>query len=116
MSDLSTGKGEISDGYHTFNELYEHRRVLFKALGAMASLLLFDFWVSKLHSDGTMFDGYFITGIRLPYGMVTYHYPIKYYTDFVVAGAFELDKAPEHDGHTSQDVIERLNSIRHDTI
>lgn len=92
--------GEISDGYHTFNELYEHRHALFAAVCKMS-----DSWKSKLHNDGTMFDGWFIAGINTPDGQATYHLPMRLYADFP---AKEIDKAPVWDGHTSNDVIARI--------
>lgn len=106
---------DVSDGYHTFSELYDHRRVLTAALfNVLArelnyipsrSLLPFK---SKLHSDGSMFDGYFIVGLRDQYKNITYlsyHYNLEYWDQFEIE---ELKSAPEYDGHTSQDVIERL--------
>lgn len=43
---------QISDGYHTFEELYFHR------------------WKSRLHDDGTMFNNYFIIEINTPIGQI----------------------------------------------
>lgn len=91
--------GNTSDGYHTFNELYEHRHALFALLAD---------WKSRLHSDGTMFDGWFIAGKDTPYGQITYHIPDRLWELYAVA---ELDKAPQWDGHTSSDVIERLHAL-----
>lgn len=100
---------EVSDGYHTMHELYEHRMALFAALCNVCITSVADYhaWKSKLHSDGTMFDeGYFIAGIKTPHGQITYHMKIeKWWDRFRVP---ELDKAPEYDGHNSKDVIERL--------
>lgn len=53
--------GEISDGYHTFNELYHHRAVLFSVICNANKEIA---WKSKAHADGTMFDGMFIVGIN----------------------------------------------------
>ena len=60
---------EIADGYHTFGELYEHRIILFIALCRAYSEDVTEYksvpvWRSKLHSDGTIFDGWFIMGIN----------------------------------------------------
>ena len=96
-------KGEISDGHHTFNELYEHRHILFLAV-LMAHRE--KSWRSKLHSDGTMFDGWFIAGIDTDFGQATYHLPIRLWELF--GSIKELDRAPEWDGHTSDDVIIRI--------
>ena len=97
--------GEISDGYHTFNELYDHRAALFAAL---CSYMKKDAWKSKYHEDGTMFDGMFIVGIQTKYGQITYHYDLDKWDWFNVK---ELDHAPLFDGHNPNTVIRRLIKI-----
>lgn len=92
----------VSDGYHTFAELYHHRAVLTAALFNECALSA---WKSKLHADGTMDEGYFITGMETGYGQVTYHYPLKYWDMFNVV---ELVRAPEWDGHTPEEAIARI--------
>lgn len=67
-------------------------------------------WRSKLHSDGTSFDGWFILGIGTERGkQMTYHLPLDRWNDTSFADTF--DKAPEWDGHTPADVLERLKHI-----
>ena len=73
-----TVTGETSDGYHTFNELYHHRAVLFSVIVRDHPDLA---WKSKLHHAGDMFDGMFIVGIETPAGQATYHYDIDPYWD-----------------------------------
>ena len=98
--------GETSDGYHTFNELYHHRAVLFCAVcDAHRSKA----WKSKKHHDGTMFDGMFIVSIDTTEGQATYHYDIDPYWDMFAVE--ELENAPEWDGHTSDDAITRIGSM-----
>lgn len=101
-----TGIGNLSDGYHTFNELYHHRAVLFSVIcNAFKSCA----WKSKKHSDGTMYDGMFIVGIDTPEGSATYHYDIEpYWNMFDIK---ELDNAPEWDGHTPDDAISRIAGL-----
>lgn len=97
---------EISDGYHTFTELYNHRIALWIALCRAHG----DAWRSKVHSDGTAIDGWFILGLDGRRGkQITYHLPISRWgeTDF----ACTLGKAPEWDGHTNADVLERLQAL-----
>ena len=98
-------KGQISDGYHTFNELYYHRMILFSVV---CNTFKNQAWKSLKHSDGTMYDDYFIVGIKTPEGQYTYHYHKDYWDMFKVK---ELSYAPEWDGHTSQDVINRLRNF-----
>ena len=97
--------GETSDGYHTFNELYEHRHALF--LNIMSGIG-YDPWISKLHHDGSGFDGWFIAGIDLPTGTISYHLPERLWDAAVFTGAALMERAPEWDGHTSADVVRRL--------
>jgi len=108
--DKSTAKqdiGETSDGYHTFNELYEHRHMLFLALMASHSHYA---WFSRLHSDGTSMVGWFVAGIDLDDKTITYHLPERLFDLVKETHATLLDKAPEWDGHTPADVVERLKS------
>jgi hypothetical protein len=107
--------GEISDGYHTFNELYEFR-MLYNAE-----------WFNELarrhneygngpypvkstrHGDGELCfgGGWFVVSVDLPSGQVTNHYQMK---DWPLFQIDEVEKAPEWDGHSSQDVVKRLRT------
>ena len=98
-----TGIGDMSDGYHTFNELYHHRAVLFSVICNLHPLCS---WKAKKHHDGTMYDGMFIVGINTPEGQATYHYDIDPYWDMFKVP--EADFAPEWDGHTADEVIRRI--------
>lgn len=95
---------EVSDGYHTFNELYRHRAVLFAAL---QSAYRSRSWKSRKHADGTMFDGMFIAGIETPKGQYTYHVELS---EWAIFFGRELPAAPEWDGHEPKDV-ERLLTL-----
>lgn len=98
--------GDTSDGYHTFNELYHHRAILFSVI---CNALPDKSWKSKLHDTGDMFDGMFIVGIETSEGQATYHYDIDpYWNMFHVK---ELDRAPKWDGHTPADAIERISKL-----
>lgn len=98
--------GDTSDGYHTFNELYHHRAILFSVIcNARPDIA----WKSKKHHDGTMHDGMFIVGIDTPEGQATYHYDIEpYWSIFRVN---ELEYAPEWDGHTPDEAIRRIGTL-----
>lgn len=100
--------GETSDGYHTFNELYHHRAVLFSVICNTYSHLA---WKSKRHHDpdSPMYDGMFIVGIETPSGQATYHYDIEPYWDMFRVN--ELPCAPEWDGHTPDEAIRRIGTI-----
>ena len=95
----------VSDAYHTFDELYEHRHLLFIAL---ANTRPRDrVWASRMHADGSSFDGWFIAGIDLPTGTISYHLPDRLWRVFVSMGVTR-DTAPQWDGHTAEDVVQRL--------
>ena len=96
--------GETSDGYHTFNELYDHRCHLFAAL--MLSHVGIS-WKSKLHADGSVYEGWFICGMHLPTGDISYHLPESMWEQ--LDGITTQQFAPEWDGHTSADVVKRLS-------
>ena len=96
--------GNVSDGYHTFNELYAHRCSLFAGLMKSHKQLS---WKSRVHNDGTGYDGWFIAGMNLPLGTITYHLPTEQFWDST-ADITELEVAPVWDGHTSDDVIKRI--------
>lgn len=98
--------GDASDGYHTFNELYDHRAKLFSVVVAAFSNIA---WKSKRHSDGSMYEGMFIVGIDTPHGQATYHYEIEPYWELFRCS--ELPKAPEFDGHTPTQAIDRIASL-----
>lgn len=95
-------KGLISDGSHTFDELYHHRMILFAVI---CNANKYRAWKSKLHADGTMYNNYFIVGITTVKGDYTYHYHIDNWDYFNVK---ELEFAPEWDGHTPKDITRLL--------
>lgn len=100
----------ISDGYHTFGELYEFRKVY--------NALLFNEWAkqgkyevhkSMRHNDGEKCfddDEWFIVSAMLPSGQISNHYHINDWDLFHVP---ITDKALfPWDSHTSKDVLSRL--------
>jgi hypothetical protein len=103
---LLKDKGNVSDGYHTFCELYHHRMLLFSVI---CNTYEDKAWKSKLHDDGTMFDNYFIVGVTTPEGDFTYHYHLDHWGEFKVK---ELERAPEWDGHKAKDITRLLSLIR----
>jgi hypothetical protein len=98
--------GLISDGYHTFDELYYHRMMLFSII---CNQNKGNAWKSKLHHDGTMYDNYFIVGITTCEGDYTYHYHMD---DWDMFNVKELEYAPEYDGHKPEDITRLLTLIK----
>jgi hypothetical protein len=104
---------DVSDGYHTFAELYDHRIALFIALCEHIDRVTptGNVWRSKLHSDGSSFDGWFIMGIgREPGTQISYHLPMSRWAETDWLGT-EDERAPEFDGHTSADVLARIGRL-----
>lgn len=99
-------KGEISDGYHTFNELYYYR-MLYNA--AFFNILPKE-WVhkSKRHNDGEecFGGGWFIVMANLPTGQISNHYELKDWDLFQIP---EKEVADKWDGHTPQEAADRLH-------
>ena len=100
-----------SDGYHTFKELYEFRKVY------NATFLNEWFYQGKYlvhkslkHSDGEdcFGGGWFIVVATLPTGDISNHYEVK---DWDLFNCETRDKAKEWDGHTSQDVFDRIKTL-----
>ncbi|MDQ0222004.1 WDGH domain-containing protein [Streptococcus moroccensis] len=66
-------------------------------------------WKSLKHSDGTMYENYFIVGINTPEGQYSYHYHLDewhYFSEIKV-----LPSAPEWDGHQPDDVVRLLSLL-----
>lgn len=101
-----SGIGYLSDGYHTFNDLYHHRAILFSVI---CNSMPDKAWKSKLHDTGDMFERMFIVGIETPEGQATYHYDVNPYWDMFKVK--ELEKAPKWDGHTPIDAINRIAKL-----
>lgn len=99
--------GELSDGFHTFNGLYEQRMILFAAL---VKAYKDKAWKSYRHEDGEWCfgGGWFIVGIDTPEGSYTYHYENKYWDMF---DCIDLPRAKHWDGHTEADAETRLMSL-----
>ena len=99
---------EISDGHHTFGELYRHRIILFCTL---CNLFPDISWKSRKHFDeenDPMFEGDFIAGINTPSGVASYHIKLKYWDFFHIP---EIERAPQYDFYSSDDVLERVLSL-----
>ncbi len=96
--------GEASDGYHTFNELYDFRR---EYNAALVNSGIWKAHKSYRHHSGELCfgGGWFIVMIETPFGQISNHYENKYWSEFHCE---EKEFADEWDGHTEKDVIERL--------
>lgn len=98
--------GQVSDGYHTFDELYAHRVRLFQVL---MNVYKEHAWWSRQHFDGVTWQGWILAGIDTPDGAVTYHLP-ESAIEHLPAGT-ELERGKEWDGHVAEDVLQRLLTL-----
>lgn len=107
-----TEMGNVSDGYHTFDELYEFRK--------MYNACLFNEWYkqgkydvhkSEKHYEGDICfgGGWFIVVAILPTGQISNHYEMK---DWDLFNCEDVDKAKyPFDGHSPEDVLNRLSDL-----
>ena len=118
-------KSKLSDGYHSFEDLYSIRLAynvaLFNEWGRQGNrsdksgrmylsipVPKHDVHKSQRHHDGELCfgGGWFIVVANLPSGQISNHYEMKHWDLFRVPA---VEKAKyEWDGHTSEDVIKRL--------
>jgi hypothetical protein len=103
---------DVSDGYHTFDELYEFRKVYNAALfNEWARQKKYEVHKSTKHFEGDeCFGGeFFIVVAILPGGQISNHYEMKDWDLFHIPA---YDKVLyKYDGHTAKDVLERLRNI-----
>lgn len=98
---------KVTDGYHSFDELYDHRCILFITL--MKQMPDKAFWTYKNKEEET-WDGWIICAIETKHGQISYHVPVKYIgllKDYIQ----EKECNDTYDEHTSVDVLERLKRI-----
>jgi len=92
---------QLNDTHHSFGDLYDHRMVL----TALAFIHLPYAWKTK--NIGSKFKGMFLVGAPTPDGMITYHYDLEHWDLFKIP---ELPHEPEFDGHTPEDVVNRIKN------
>jgi len=100
--------GKISDGYHTFDELYEFRKLYNAAFFNGLEHDTFNVHKSTKHFEGDecFGGGWFIAVAVLPTGMISNHYEMKDWDLFHIP---EVERSTiKFDGHTPKDVVARL--------
>ena len=111
-NNIKVDMGEVSDGYHTFNELYEYRMLYNAALfNEFAKQGRYDVHKSRKHSDGEYPFGdsnWFIVMAELPTGQISNHYEMKDWDKFQIP---EKTLANKWDEHSPRDVANRLTSF-----
>lgn len=98
------GAGDAGDDYHSIDELYAYRMAYHAIVANQNPHLCVKSW---RHSDGEecFGGGWFVVYMTLPTGQVSNHYQAEYWELFDVE---ERDVAPEWDGHTPEDALDRL--------
>lgn len=103
---------KISDGYHTFEELYEFRKIFNAALfNEWAKQGKYEVHKSIRHHDGELCfgGGWFIVVAILPTGQISNHYQDS---DWHLFRCPTWDAPPyPFDGHTPEEVLKRTKSI-----
>ena len=97
---------KVSDGYHTIEELYEHRNLLY-LLYVISQIGNYD---DIYYKEDENTPGWFILYIEITEGQISYHLPNKYLR--IVKGHKGIRNAPgdyKWDGHTSKDVLRILD-------
>ena len=90
---------DISDGYHTFDELYEHRCLLFVNLALTCSR-------KAVYKFDPEYGDWLCLYLETDNGQISYHIPSKFL--YLIEGKIRRDDSYKWDGHTSEDVISRL--------
>lgn len=108
----SEQRQQVTDGYHTFSELYEFRKMFNAVLfNQWAELLKYNVHKSIRHEDGEICfgGGWFVVIAMLPDGQITNHYEMKDWDLFKIP---QKEKALfKFDGHNAQDVLNRLSTL-----
>ncbi len=96
---------DISDTYHTFGELYDHRYELYLALCRSTR---YQVYKTKKNFEKEEWEGWFILCIDSPDGQISYHLPNKYWDDIACD---EVEYNCKYDDHNSEQVLERLKQL-----
>jgi hypothetical protein len=103
----------ISGGNHTFDQLYAYCVAMWVNLcGSISKQASGPYvWRSREYADGRAVEpGWFMLGMnKEPESQITYCVPESEWPNCEFADT--LDKAPEWDGHTSNDVLLRLKKL-----
>lgn len=100
----------VSDGYHTFGELYRYRMLYNAAFfNQLAKSGIIKTCKSYKHYDGEecFGGGWFIVMAELPTGQISNHYENQYWNLFNVP---EQEKGFKWDGHSPNDAADRIEA------
>lgn len=95
---------QISDGFHTFDELYRYRMLYHAMWANHTTVPIVKSW---RHCDGELCfgGGWFIVVAELPTGQISNHYKEDFWDLFDVP---EVDIPFKYDGHTPEEAADRM--------
>ena len=93
---------DVSDGYHTIDELYDHRCLLF-------ALLCLQMKGQVFYKMDVNSPGWFILYLETKYGQISYHLKDVFLPAIQSVAVYDADHS--WDGHTSEDVLNRMNQL-----
>jgi hypothetical protein len=104
---ISGESKDVSDGSHTFYDLYEHRTALFLLVIAYNRK---NSWWSHKDNNCEYCSPFILCGLILPKNKleISYHLDNSYIPLLESLGVKQLPIAPKYDGHSSQDTYDRL--------
>jgi hypothetical protein len=111
--------GDLSDGYHTYNELYEHRCRLFIELCKRCSEInrdvetIYDIYIVDKSDNDEWFLLVLVDKYARTNNQMSYHLPIEHYNEcnYIATSIEKKEWEKMFDGHTSKDVLERLENL-----
>jgi hypothetical protein len=103
-------RGQLSDGFHSFDSLYESRCVLAAGFFNLLAKSGVETCKSWKHADGEpcFGGGWFIVMANLPTGQISFHYPERDWERFRLP---EKETGFVWDGHETADVHNRILSL-----
>jgi len=93
---------DVSDGYHTIDELYDHRCSLFVMLCLQMKGQVF-------YKLDIFSPGWFILYLETKYGQISYHIKDVFLPAIQNVAIYDVEHV--WDGHSSKDVLDRMNLL-----
>jgi hypothetical protein len=100
MKTFKIVNNDISDGYHTFGELYDHRCALYVLLCLRSP---------EQCTWRPDFEDWFVLYMDSPLGQISYHVPNKMLC--FIENKIKRDDNHVWDGHSSATVLQRLTAL-----
>jgi hypothetical protein len=93
---------DVSDGYHTVDELYDHR-------GSLFILLCLQMQGQVYYKLDSTSPGWFILYLETKYGQISYYFKDAFLPAIQNVAIYDAEHV--WDGHTSKDVLDRMNCL-----